>query len=280
RVKYPEYLDMRPFMSQTQGESQLYSLDLSTVLNQEAYVLFYIKQSKQNRPYSSSSSSDSEHRYERTVHHPRESYRDRSSHHDHRHRSRDDTDFEWTGDDRSNREEFRIRWRWPQESRESRVTGEKRNARERNLYPSKKETSLLATVSDTSAMYKGSPPQRPLSMSRSAPNTDDQNPKRAAVNLSREGNYRCRSPDRESDGDRHQYRRDYRDRRHNHRLHSDHLSPHDRHNRDWDSEHRYERTVHHPRESYRDRSPHHYHRQRFRDDTVFERRGITIIIRT
>ncbi|CAB1442801.1 unnamed protein product [Pleuronectes platessa] len=137
---------------------------------------------------------DSERRYERTVHHPRESYRARSSHHDHRHRSRDDTDFERTGDGRSNREEFRIRWRWPQESRESRVTGEKRNARERNSYPSKKETSLLATVSDTSAI-------------------------------------------------------------------------------DWDSERHYERTVHHPRESYRDRSPHHYHRHRSRDDTDFERTG-------
>ncbi|CAB1442802.1 unnamed protein product, partial [Pleuronectes platessa] len=114
----------------------------------------------------------------------------------------------------------------------------------RGLYPSKKETSLLATVSDTSAMYKGSPPQRPLSVSRSAPNTDDQNPKRAADNLSRERHYRGRSQDRESDGDRHRYRRDYRDR-----------------------QHRYERTVHHPRESYRDRSPHHYHRLQFRDDT-------------
>ncbi|XP_062243335.1 serine/arginine repetitive matrix protein 5-like, partial [Platichthys flesus] len=216
---------------------------------------------------------NSECRYERTVHHPRESYRDRSSHHYHRQRSRDDTDFEQRGYRHSNCEEFHSRWRWPQESRESRVTGEKRNARERNSYPSKKDTSLLATVADTSAMYKGSPPQHPRSMLRSAPNTDDQNPKRAADNLIRERNYRDRSPDRESDGDRHRYRRDYRDHRHNHCFHSDHLSPHDRHYRDWNSECRYEQTFHHPRESYRDRSSHHYHRQRSRDDTDFERRG-------
>uniref|UniRef100_A0A8C5G5K5 Ubiquitin carboxyl-terminal hydrolase n=1 Tax=Gouania willdenowi TaxID=441366 RepID=A0A8C5G5K5_GOUWI len=80
-VKYSEYLDLRPFMSQTQGEPQLYGLyavlvhsgfscnaghyfcyikasngqwyhmndssvsisDISSVLNQQAYVLFYIK---------------------------------------------------------------------------------------------------------------------------------------------------------------------------------------------------------------------------------------------
>ncbi|XP_053301855.1 ubiquitin carboxyl-terminal hydrolase 42-like, partial [Pleuronectes platessa] len=90
KVKYPEYLDMRPFMSQTQGEAQLYSLyavivhsgyssraghyfcyvkssegdwheindasvsvsDITTVLNQQAYVLFYI-----NQPSSASISS-------------------------------------------------------------------------------------------------------------------------------------------------------------------------------------------------------------------------------
>ncbi|XP_061765066.1 ubiquitin carboxyl-terminal hydrolase 42 isoform X2 [Nerophis ophidion] len=80
-VKYPEYLDLRPFMSQSQGEAQLYGLyavlvhsgfschaghyfcyvkasngqwfqmndssvtvsDIRSVLNQQAYVLFYIK---------------------------------------------------------------------------------------------------------------------------------------------------------------------------------------------------------------------------------------------
>ncbi|KAK2820796.1 hypothetical protein Q5P01_023755 [Channa striata] len=82
-VKYPEYLDLRPFMSQTQGEPQVYGLyavlvhsgfschaghyfcyikasngqwyqmndssvsvsDIRSVLNQQAYVLFYIKSS-------------------------------------------------------------------------------------------------------------------------------------------------------------------------------------------------------------------------------------------
>ncbi|XP_036937557.1 ubiquitin carboxyl-terminal hydrolase 42 [Acanthopagrus latus] len=83
-VKYPEYLDLRPFMSQTQGEPQVYGLyavlvhsgfschaghyfcyikasngqwyqmndssvsvsDIRSVLNQQAYVLFYIKSSE------------------------------------------------------------------------------------------------------------------------------------------------------------------------------------------------------------------------------------------
>ncbi|XP_077406738.1 ubiquitin carboxyl-terminal hydrolase 42 isoform X3 [Vanacampus margaritifer] len=82
-VKYPEHLDLRPFMSQSQGEAQLYGLfavlvhsgfschaghyfcyikasngqwfqmndssvtvsDIRSVLNQQAYVLFYIKSS-------------------------------------------------------------------------------------------------------------------------------------------------------------------------------------------------------------------------------------------
>ncbi|XP_042364195.1 ubiquitin carboxyl-terminal hydrolase 42 isoform X3 [Plectropomus leopardus] len=82
-VKYPEYLDLRPFMSQSQGEPQVYGLyavlvhsgfschaghyfcyikasngqwyqmndssvslsDIRSVLNQQAYVLFYIKSS-------------------------------------------------------------------------------------------------------------------------------------------------------------------------------------------------------------------------------------------
>ncbi|CAN9508611.1 unnamed protein product [Ophioblennius macclurei] len=91
-VKYPEFLDLRPFMSQSQGESQLYGLyavlvhsgfschaghyfcyikasngqwyqmndssvsvsDLRTVLNQQAYLLFYIKcgEGKKNGDYS------------------------------------------------------------------------------------------------------------------------------------------------------------------------------------------------------------------------------------
>ncbi|XP_060950737.1 ubiquitin carboxyl-terminal hydrolase 42 [Limanda limanda] len=129
---------------------------------------------------------DAERRYERTVHHPRECNRDRSSHHYSRHRSREDRDCERRGNGHSHREESRSRWRWQQESRESRVTKEKSNGRERNSYPSKEETSFPATVSETSAKYKDSPPLPPLSMSRAAPNTDDQNHRRAADNLSKE----------------------------------------------------------------------------------------------
>ncbi|CAB1433704.1 unnamed protein product [Pleuronectes platessa] len=101
---------------------------------------------------------NSERRYEPIVHHPRESYRDRSPHHDHRHRSRDDRDFEQRGNCRCNEEEFRSRWRWPQESGESRVTAEKNRGKERNSYPSKEETSFIATVPYTEAKYEGSPP--------------------------------------------------------------------------------------------------------------------------
>ncbi|XP_030610264.1 ubiquitin carboxyl-terminal hydrolase 42 [Archocentrus centrarchus] len=87
-VKYPEYLDLRPFMSQSQGEAQLYGLyavlvhsgfschaghyfcyikasngqwyqmndssvsvsDIRSVLNQQAYVLFYIKSTDVKKP--------------------------------------------------------------------------------------------------------------------------------------------------------------------------------------------------------------------------------------
>ncbi|XP_041829563.1 ubiquitin carboxyl-terminal hydrolase 42 [Melanotaenia boesemani] len=86
-VKYPEYLDLRPFMSQSQGEAQLYGLfavlvhsgfschaghyycyvkasngqwyqmndssvsvsDIRSVLNQQAYILFYIRSSDVKR---------------------------------------------------------------------------------------------------------------------------------------------------------------------------------------------------------------------------------------
>ncbi|XP_062243334.1 ubiquitin carboxyl-terminal hydrolase 42-like, partial [Platichthys flesus] len=136
---------------------------------------------------------NSECRYERTVHHPRETYRDRSSHHYHRQRSRDDTDFEQRGYRHSNSEEIRSRWRCPQESREFRVTGEKSHSRERNSYPSKEETSFPATVSDTSAMYKGSPHQHPRSMSRSAPKR-----KRAADNNNEKNKSKDKDQDRES----------------------------------------------------------------------------------
>lgn len=68
----------------------------------------------------------------------------------------------------------------------------------------------------------------------------------------RERHYRDRSQDR----DRH--RRDYRDHRH-HRSHRDRLPPHDRSYRDWESERRWDRTFHHPRERDRDRCSNHYH---------------------
>ncbi|XP_041659693.1 ubiquitin carboxyl-terminal hydrolase 42-like [Cheilinus undulatus] len=98
-VKYPEYLDLRPFMSQSQGEPLLYELyavlvhsgfscdsghyycyikasndqwyrmndstvsvrDIKFVLNKQAYVLFYVKSTdvKKNGDYGLSSSSSS-----------------------------------------------------------------------------------------------------------------------------------------------------------------------------------------------------------------------------
>ncbi|XP_076851384.1 uncharacterized protein LOC143526217 [Brachyhypopomus gauderio] len=93
-VRYPEYLDMRPFMSQSHGEPQLYGLyavlvhsrfschaghyycyvksgngqwykmndasvtvsDIQSVLNQQAYLLFYIRTAKVNGPQFTSTS--------------------------------------------------------------------------------------------------------------------------------------------------------------------------------------------------------------------------------
>nr|XP_046234180.1 ubiquitin carboxyl-terminal hydrolase 42 [Scatophagus argus]XP_046234181.1 ubiquitin carboxyl-terminal hydrolase 42 [Scatophagus argus] len=91
----------------------------------------------------------------------------------------------------------------------------------------------------------------------------------------KERHYRDRSQERESDGDRHRYRRDYRDH-YSHRSYRDRLLPHDRSYRDWESERRRERTIHHPRERDRDRCSHHYHHyhhHRSREDWSRERRG-------
>uniref|UniRef100_A0A3Q0QYI1 Ubiquitin carboxyl-terminal hydrolase n=1 Tax=Amphilophus citrinellus TaxID=61819 RepID=A0A3Q0QYI1_AMPCI len=107
-VKYPEYLDLRPFMSQSQGEAQLYGLyavlvhsgfschaghyfcyikasngqwyqmndssvsvsDIRSVLNQQAYVLFYINSSvvgKSNHGLAASSSSSISHSVSRPT---------------------------------------------------------------------------------------------------------------------------------------------------------------------------------------------------------------------
>ncbi|XP_065805520.1 ubiquitin carboxyl-terminal hydrolase 42 [Labrus bergylta] len=87
----------------------------------------------------------------------------------------------------------------------------------------------------------------------------------------RERHYRDRSTERESDADHHRYRRDYRD--HHHRSYRDRLPTHDRYHRDGESERRWERHPHHPRERDRDRCSHHYHRYRSREDWERGRRG-------
>ncbi|XP_041671689.1 ubiquitin carboxyl-terminal hydrolase 42 [Cheilinus undulatus] len=87
----------------------------------------------------------------------------------------------------------------------------------------------------------------------------------------RERHYRDRSTERESDSDRHRYRRDYKD--HYHRSYRDRFPPHDRYYRDWESERRWERYPHHPRERDRDRCSNHYHRYRSREDWERGRRG-------
>nr|XP_057918419.1 ubiquitin carboxyl-terminal hydrolase 42 isoform X2 [Doryrhamphus excisus] len=80
----------------------------------------------------------------------------------------------------------------------------------------------------------------------------------------RERHYRDRSQERDS----HRYRRDYRD--FHHRTYRDQ----DHYYRDWESERRWERTSHHPRERDRDRGAHHYHYyHRTREDRGYERRG-------
>ncbi|XP_053197174.1 ubiquitin carboxyl-terminal hydrolase 42 [Scomber japonicus] len=91
----------------------------------------------------------------------------------------------------------------------------------------------------------------------------------------RDRHYRDRSQERDNDGDRYRYRREYRDYNH-HRSYRDRLPTHDRSYKDWEPERRWERTVHHPRERDRDRCSnhyHHHHQQRYRDDRNRERRG-------
>lgn len=132
---------------------------------------------------------ESERRWERTVHHPRERDRDRCSHHYHHyhhHRSREDWDRERRGHRHPYREQSHNRWRWQEESRESRSTKDKSNCRERDYYPSKEETSAPVTVTENSTKSKGSPSQPRLSTLESAPNREDQNHKRTVDPLSKE----------------------------------------------------------------------------------------------
>ncbi|XP_031147109.1 ubiquitin carboxyl-terminal hydrolase 42 isoform X2 [Sander lucioperca] len=131
---------------------------------------------------------ESERRWERNVHHPRERDRDRCSHHYHHyhhHRSREDWDRERRGHGYPYREESHSRGRWQQESREPRVMKDKSNGRERDRYPSKEETSSPATERETSTKSKDSPPRARLSSFESAPNREDQN-HRTAGPLSKE----------------------------------------------------------------------------------------------
>ncbi|XP_068161181.1 ubiquitin carboxyl-terminal hydrolase 42 isoform X2 [Antennarius striatus] len=86
---------------------------------------------------------------------------------------------------------------------------------------------------------------------------------------------RDRSPERESDYDRHRYRRDYRDHR-CHRSHRDRFSHNNRYSRDWEFQRRRDWNFHHSRERDRDRSSHHYrhyHHPRPREDWGREQRG-------
>lgn len=132
---------------------------------------------------------ESERRWERTVHHPRERDRDRCSnhyHHYHQYRSRDYWDRERRAQEHPYREESRSRWRLQEDSRESRVMKDKSNGRERDYYSSKEETSSPATVPENSTKSKGSPPRARLSMSESAPNREDQNHKRTGDPQSKE----------------------------------------------------------------------------------------------
>ncbi|XP_070846131.1 ubiquitin carboxyl-terminal hydrolase 42 [Chaetodon trifascialis] len=127
---------------------------------------------------------ESERRWERTLHHPRERDRDRCSnhyHHYHQYRSRDYWDRERRVQEHPYRDESRSRCRWQEESRESRTMKDKSNGRERDCYPSKVETSSSATVPENSTKSKGSPPRVHPSTSES-----DQNHKRTGDPLSKE----------------------------------------------------------------------------------------------
>ncbi|XP_023136194.1 ubiquitin carboxyl-terminal hydrolase 42 isoform X1 [Amphiprion ocellaris] len=127
---------------------------------------------------------DSERRWERAVHLPRDRDRDRSSYsyNYYRQRSREDVDRGRRGYDYY-REDSHNQRRWHKESRDSRAV--KDRSRERDYYPSKEGTSLPATMSETSK-FKGFPPRVLLSTSESALNREDQNHRRTADHPSKE----------------------------------------------------------------------------------------------
>ncbi|KAM6897779.1 ubiquitin carboxyl-terminal hydrolase 42 isoform 2-T2 [Xenentodon cancila] len=87
----------------------------------------------------------------------------------------------------------------------------------------------------------------------------------------RERHYRDRSKVQESDGDRHWYRRDYRD---HHRSYKDRLPPHERNYREWEPDRRWQRTVQHSRDHDRSsRRSYYYSHYHQRSDVDYERRG-------
>uniref|UniRef100_A0A3Q4HXS1 Ubiquitin carboxyl-terminal hydrolase n=1 Tax=Neolamprologus brichardi TaxID=32507 RepID=A0A3Q4HXS1_NEOBR len=179
-VKYLEHLDLRPFMSQSHGDPQLYGLyavlvhsgfschaghyfcyikasngqwfqmndssvsvsDIRTVLNQQAYVLFYIKE---------------------------------------------DIDHERRGYGYSHREESRGSRRWLQDSRDSWAMKDKSNGKERENYSSKEGNFSPSTAPETNK-FKGSPPRARLS----SPDKEDQNRKRRTLSKDRDDSSEAR----------------------------------------------------------------------------------------
>ncbi|XP_074518711.1 ubiquitin carboxyl-terminal hydrolase 42 isoform X2 [Halichoeres trimaculatus] len=115
---------------------------------------------------------------------------------------------------------------------------------------------------------------KPASKSNEGQFFRDRERDRVCSDWSRDRNYRDRSSERESDGDRYRYKRDYRD--HHYRSYRDRLPHPDRYYRDWESERRWDRHPHHPRERDRDRCSNHYHRyhhHRSREDWERGRKG-------
>ncbi|XP_061564068.1 ubiquitin carboxyl-terminal hydrolase 42 isoform X2 [Cololabis saira] len=128
-------------------------------------------------------------------------------------------------------------------------------------------TKCLSAGTEEETANKEQCQSKPISKGNERQSSRDRERDRLNSDYSRnrESHYRDRSKVREGDGDRHWYRRDYRDHHHSYK---------ERNYREWEPERRWQRTVHHSRD--RDRSSRrsynysHYHQ---RSDVDYERRG-------
>uniref|UniRef100_A0A3P8T4R2 Ubiquitin carboxyl-terminal hydrolase n=1 Tax=Amphiprion percula TaxID=161767 RepID=A0A3P8T4R2_AMPPE len=287
-VFYPEYLDLRPFMSQSQGEPQLYRLyavlvhsgfschaghyfcyikasngqwyqmndssvsvsDIRSVLNQQSYALFYINLSEPLPHHTAPMAVSSPPPATATKTHSVASIESAAS-----------------SGHQGNPAALSTQPDCSQSTSGPSVTPQKFSI-------SKNEAKDLPQSNGPSAVTEGRPDTKEQHQSKPSYRVNERQSSRdrerdrlcSDTCRDRERHYRDRSPE--------WLRRDYRDNS-NYLPYRDRSPPQKRSKRDWDSERRQEQTVHLPRDRDHDRSSYNYnyYPQRSREDVDRGRRG-------